>query len=1012
VADQWQSTADHAAPAAAAPGDVWQSTADHAADLNNPANKYLYTTPEGTKVYAAAGDDMKQPEGSAIGRFAGALGQGLLGVAQGASPLPDPQVVAQSFAKLLRGEQLGANDVPAIHTMLDMLKGHVNEAQEAAGAVKRNSYIEAFGHGLAAATPLVGPAAAQAGERIGGTPPTYDKYGNLVQPGMAPDVAGGTGAGISVLAPMFAGPAAELAGKIPLPNVPKIPSTLNPVQQGAVDFLRQNDVPLNVGTITGNKFVKAAQALVQNQPLGATTAMRAGQATEQGLTRVAGNLADQAHPYPVTPESAGAAAPRALGKKIEQLSAVEDAAYGKAFAGRNDPAHSYELPLRLDKDGGQITGTVNMPVDVRDIKYLAQPIFDEMQWMPASDRASSAGYTALKNILEGDDFIPAWQAERGLSGLKTMARVDNKSGVRNASQGIGASLIPDLQANINASVASTGEAAIRGLQEGRATHASKMEIAGLAEELRSEPVQAFQQMTWKNDTGIDFLRRIHDQAPEVTPQIGRALIEKLFSQATAEGGFGKARTLLNKWQDLGPETKKLLYPNPQLRANLDKFFNGAALVAENPNPSGTAVVGSLIPGGLLLVHNPITGGAWLLGGLGASKLLFSPAGVRMLTEGLNSSNPGAAALQASQILRAAGPANATAVPPCAAGTSLMDRLKTFLGDERGSIPMRGRAWKPGMKLDDIQPLQSPSGGRLTNEDVMRHLESQTVKYHGAVSPDAPAAVKLKRMLTSARKELADQMAQKDPKLDFYTVDTGVADADMARAFPELGTDSVKRTIQKMFSAALSPSQYPREEAYFGGRLYEIYRNTGRIPLKQPSGKAWPSQGATPAMVKMQGFLDKFGEKGLVDLLTSQQTGRFLKGINKSVELKMDAIGPGSLILGPKVGRYFNDIMGIKQEGSTVDLWACRGAYRRLGYMFDAQGKPIESPQKIGDREAIMAADEKLAREQGLVRNQVQSGLWHYEQDLYRRLGMPVKTFARSDGTGKLLDDLGIPRSPR
>jgi hypothetical protein len=60
----------------------------------------------------------------------------------------------------------------------------------------------------------------------------------------------------------------------------------------------------------------------------------------------------------------------------------------------------------------------------------------------------------------------------------------------------------------------------------------------------------------------------------------------------------------------------------------------------------------------------------------------------------------------------------------------------------------------------------------------------------------------------------------------------------------------------------------------------------------------------------------------------------------------------------------------------------------------------------------MAADEKLAREQGLVRNQVQSGLWHYEQDLYRRLGMPVKTFARSDGTGKLLDDLGIPRSPR
>ena len=64
-------------------------------------------------------------------------------------------------------------------------------------------------------------------------------------------------------------------------------------------------MPLNVGTITGNKFVKGAQALVQNQPFGAGVAAQAARATEQGLTRVAGELADQAHPAPATPESAG-----------------------------------------------------------------------------------------------------------------------------------------------------------------------------------------------------------------------------------------------------------------------------------------------------------------------------------------------------------------------------------------------------------------------------------------------------------------------------------------------------------------------------------------------------------------------------------------------------------------------------------------------------------------------------------------------------------------------------------
>jgi hypothetical protein len=392
------------------------------------------------------------------------------------------------------------------------------------------------------------------------------------------------------------------------------------------------------------------------------------------LKRVAGDLANQAHPEPVTPESAGQAVPNALRKNIADLSLKEDASYAKAWQARNDPAHTYQMPVSTEKvavldANGKPTGqmkdqtimkAVNMPVDVRDIKAAAKPIFEEMGWMPASDRASSAGYQAVKNILEGDDFIPAWQAEKGLSGLKSMARVENTSGVRNVSQGIGASLIGDLQDGINAAVANTGDEALQGLQRGRALHASKMEVADLADQLRKEPVQAFNQLTWRNDTGIDFLRKINEQAPDEMPKIGRAFIQQLFDTATKDGGFSKTQTIQGQWQNLGPQTKALLYRDPALRAGLDKFFQGAKQVAENPNPSGTAVVGSLIPGGLLMIQNPLSGTAWLLGGYAASKLLFSPRGVALLTDSLKpAASARAGAMTASQILRMAGDTDVT-----------------------------------------------------------------------------------------------------------------------------------------------------------------------------------------------------------------------------------------------------------------------------------------------------------------------------------------------------------------
>lgn len=437
----------------------------------------------------------------------------------------------------------------------------------------------------------------------------------------------------------LAGSGVRKAGGAIADAIPPVPSSLNPVQQDAVDMLRANRVPVSAGTATGNRYLKSVEALTKNSPLGSAQAAEFARGTEQGLTRVAGELANQTHPEPATPESAGRAPSKEINARIADIDALEDEAYSTAWQGRDDPRHTYELPIRTRQeavldDEGKPTGRmstvpvmakVNMPVDVTGIKEDLKSVWDDMQWMPASDRASSAGYQAVKNILEGDDYIPAWQAERGLSGLKTMARVENPH-LRNTSQGIAAGIIKDLQNGINDAVALTGDEAIRGLQRGRSLHANKMELGEIEKQLRDEPVQAFNQLTWAHDSGIDFLRKIADNAPQSLPKIGRAFVQQLIDKATAEGGFGRAQSIFAQWDNLGDQTKALLYPNADLRTALDRFFLGAKMVAENPNPSGTALVEAAKS------VNPLRWAAGYVGG----KILFTPEGINRLTRNLES----------------------------------------------------------------------------------------------------------------------------------------------------------------------------------------------------------------------------------------------------------------------------------------------------------------------------------------------------------------------------------------
>jgi len=506
--------------------------------------------------------------------------------------------------------------------------------QKAIDSFKGGDYATGVRHAINYLLPIIGPA--------------IDAQGDQMATDPAAALAHATALGLNLAlpdSPLVAAAAKRLPSAIPV--IPKFRNQ-NAAVADAVDFARANDIPVSAATATGNRFVAGTQKLVDHSPIGSVVAENAQAAQNAGLTRVAGELADRAYPRTAVPETAADAVSSRFNQKINALRNEADSHYD-VF--RDAAKNNVEL-----RSNGAGMEDIEMPVDLRPIKKNLQPLYDEMlQWMPVSSRNSSEGFAAIKGLVNGPDFMAAPVAEKGLSGLKSLARDAASPDLRNVSQGIGADAAQQLQASIDAAALKAGPDALAALKNGRSAHAEKMQVADTLGKLRDEPVQMFNQLTYKNDSGVDQLRVVAKQAPQEMSMVGRAYLENLFGKATADGGFDKAKTLAGQWENLGPETKKILFKNPMLVQDLDRFFLFAKKAAENPNPSGTALLNSIGGTAAYTFHDPVRGVPLIIGAGAVSKMLHSPAGVAALTEGLKVPvlNKAAAASAAAQILKVA-----------------------------------------------------------------------------------------------------------------------------------------------------------------------------------------------------------------------------------------------------------------------------------------------------------------------------------------------------------------------
>ena len=91
-------------------------------------------------------------------------------------------------------------------------------------------------------------------------------------------------------------PGTKTIGEVARGLRPRFESNLPPVQQQAVDYLKQEGIPLTAGQQTGSKVLRGAEASVGHMPIGAQYAEEFGTGQAEAIKGLSSRLAEQAYP--------------------------------------------------------------------------------------------------------------------------------------------------------------------------------------------------------------------------------------------------------------------------------------------------------------------------------------------------------------------------------------------------------------------------------------------------------------------------------------------------------------------------------------------------------------------------------------------------------------------------------------------------------------------------------------------------------------------------------------------
>ncbi len=270
------------------------------------------------------------------------------------------------------------------------------------------------------------------------------------------------------------------------------------------------------------------------------------------------------------------------------------------------------------------------PTDMTAVKAAAKPILDQLrQQMGTAVTKVSPVLSMVEDIVNGPDIVSLRTAKNNISAIQDVAR--NEAGVmRRPAQALSSRLVSPFHDAIDAAARAVGPDAYQALQDGNAATKAKYDLAKsipnsyLKRDVPPNNLAQLHDLLTKNeDAQFPALQKVASHVPDAVPGIARATIEDVFRGVTEGGGVSKVQSAINKWNDLGPQTKQLLF-GAQTSEEIDHLLQYAKMAVSEANPSGTAPTAQIMALYAMMVHNPVAAIAAMAGARQLAKGIFNP----------------------------------------------------------------------------------------------------------------------------------------------------------------------------------------------------------------------------------------------------------------------------------------------------------------------------------------------------------------------------------------------------
>jgi hypothetical protein len=238
------------------------------------------------------------------------------------------------------------------------------------------------------------------------------------------------------------------------------------------------------------------------------------------------------------------------------------------------------------------------------------------------------------------------------------------------------------------------------------------------------------------------------------------------------------------------------------------------------------------------------------------------------------------------------------------------------------------------------------GGKMTNEGLAEFIKANHEKL------DIADAGVRERMAHAMTYDAMDALSKEGNAYGWYSDTVDKSMAEMSKLDPSLADNPRNQMIYKLALAVTSQGQKVHPNAESAWAAYQHWKDSGELPTsREVFGGGTKADVMEKNFAKINDLIKEHGYDKLDSFLAKPMTVKTLRdryGVGVAGE-GAKTILPGAVVLGPKIGSFFGNLMK-RFETVTMDLWLARTIHRMAGDMFGfSEGAFRDQVSELGDR---------------------------------------------------------------